>query len=107
MGQSCWDIISLRCTHFDTTNSRLIVVDNDRIDIPSENSHDRCIVLVVRRLAQIDHATFDARKRSTEIGERRFKLGLSVTVLLIRPGRLQLSHAFEEFFVVLRFLLTD
>lgn len=90
-------------THLDAGDRSLLVVDDDRVDVASEDGGDGDAVLAVRRLAEVDHAALDAGEGPLEVRERLPELGVALALLLVDSGLLDLLKRSDELLVEFRF----
>jgi hypothetical protein len=76
-------------TDVDALDRRLLVVDDDAVDVAAEDDADRRLVLCLRRLAEVDHPAVDVTWQGggdIATGQRRFRLPASCSSRA-HPGR--------------------
>jgi len=68
----------------DALNGGLLLVDNNRVDIAAEDSHDSKVILGSGRLAEVNNAAVNTGEDAAEVGEGLLQLDLAFGLALVR-----------------------
>ena len=67
----------------DAVNSRLLLVDHDGVNIPTEHDRHRSLVLALRGLTEVYHTPTDTREYTLQIRERLLEPRFTLRLLLV------------------------
>ena len=83
----------------DAFDRDFLVIDDDGVDVATQNSAHGEVVLLLGGFAQVDHPPVDAGEHPLEIGQYLAKLGFTLILPLVCASREQLAENILELFV--------